>query len=89
MSEEPLGSHLENTGRDDEFPIQDGLFHGQAIAGAHRVEVSVVKPMKPTGPPIPGMPDTIPTESLPANFNSESQRSARKIHTKTHPITFS
>lgn len=60
----------------DEFPIQDGRFSGQATAGTHRVEVSLVKPMKPTGPPIPGMPDEIPTESLPAKFNSESQLTA-------------
>lgn len=65
-----------DVGLADEFPIQDGRFSGQAIAGAHRVEVSLVKPMKPTGPPIPGMPDAIPTESLPAKFNSESQLTA-------------
>lgn len=72
----------------DEFPIQDGRFNGQAIAGAHRVEVSVVKPMKPTGPPIPGMPDAIPTESLPAQFNSESRLTASVSESGPNDFSF-
>lgn len=65
-----------DSGLANESPIHNGQFSGKVVPGAQRVEVSVVKLMKPTGPPIPGMPDAIPSESLPAKFNSESQLTA-------------
>jgi hypothetical protein len=60
-------------GRADALAIKDGHFEGEAEAGERRVEFSFVKNVTASGPPIPGMPETVPQESLPAHCNSESK----------------
>lgn len=59
-------------GLSDVMEIKDGAFSGEAAAGERRVEFSRVINVKPSGPPIAGMPAEVPQESLPAKLNSES-----------------
>lgn len=75
-------------GRADALAIKDGHFEGEAEAGERRVEFSIVKNVKASGPPIPGMPETIPQESLPAHCNSESNYKATVVPDGVNDFTF-
>ena len=75
-------------GHADAMAIKDGRFEGKAAAGERRVEFSVVKNVKASGPPIPGMPETVPQESLPAHCNSESKHKATVIPDGVNDFTF-
>jgi hypothetical protein len=76
------------TGHADAMPIKDGRFEGQAAAGERRVEFSVVINGRPSGPLIPGMPETVPQESLPAQFNSESKYKATVLPEGVNECSF-
>ena len=57
----------------ERVPIKDGTFAGRVAAGERRIEFSVVKDVKYTGPTMPGVPspETVLAETLPSAFNSE------------------
>jgi len=76
------------TGHADAMAITDGRFEGKAAAGDRRIEFSVVKNVKASGPPIPGMPEAVPQESLPAQFNSETKYKATVVHDGVNDFTF-
>jgi hypothetical protein len=77
-----------SSGHADAMAINDGRFEGKAAAGERRVEFSVVKNVKASGPPIPGMPETVPQESLPAHCNSESKHKATIVPDGVNDFTF-
>ena len=54
--------------------IKNGAFRGEVAAGERRVEFSVLKEVKYTGPTLPGVkpPETETVQSLPAEFNEKS-----------------
>ena len=62
----------------ERVPIKDGTFAGRVAAGERRIEFSVVKDVKYTGPTMPGVPspETVLAETLPSAFNSESSFTA-------------
>jgi len=76
------------SGHADAMAVKDGRFEGKAAAGERRVEFSVVKNVKASGPPIPGMPETVPQESLPAHCNSESKHKATVVPDGVNDFTF-
>jgi hypothetical protein len=75
-------------GHADAMAIKDGHFEGQAAAGERRVEFSVVKNVKASGPPIPGMPETVPQETLPGQFNSETKYKVTVVPDGVNDFTF-
>jgi hypothetical protein len=58
----------------ERVPIKDGTFAGRVAAGERRIEFSVIKDVKYTGPTMPGVPspETVLAETLPAAFNADS-----------------
>ena len=74
----------------ERFPIKDGSFSGDAVAGERRIEFSVLRNVTYTGPKMPGVtpPETVLAETLPAAFNTESEFTATVTSDGPNEFTF-
>jgi hypothetical protein len=73
------------TGDIDAFPIKDGQFQGQTLAGLRRVEVSVLatKTME-----LNGMKNEVKVDSIPARYNVNSELTATVDPAGTKTLSF-